>query len=62
MQTTRTIGVSHFLLSGSHVSKVIDNGLSKVFQSSQLQLQRLQLLSLTNLQERIIMKYTVVNK
>lgn len=46
-----TIGVPHLFLSLLHVSEVIDDGLRQVFQSPQLNLKRLQLLHLGNLEE-----------
>lgn len=35
-RTPPTIGVSHFLFPLSHIGKVIDNGICKIFQSFQL--------------------------
>ena len=44
-----TISVSHLLLSGTHVGKVINNGLGQIFQASQLYFQWLQFFCLGQL-------------
>ena len=44
-----TICVSHLLLPGTHVGKVVDNGLGQILQTSQLHLQWLQFLCLGQL-------------